>query len=143
MIPTPPDREPDLEIVDYLHRWCLTPRNKEGNIYLHHFLQPDMPYLHDHPWSFTSLILNGGYIEATEHGFNTYKRGDTIRKYATDRHYVYDVAPDTWSLVCTGPLERSWGYIVDGKWVSHRVFVPTIRPEVIARGGYYDGDSDG
>lgn len=57
----------------YLRRWFIYPRDKDfdknkgkGRLYLHKFYRGDEdPYLHDHPWPFTSLILTGGYWEET------------------------------------------------------------------------------
>lgn len=34
-----------------------------GNIFLHHFHKSDSPVYHDHPFSYTTLILRGGYWE--------------------------------------------------------------------------------
>jgi hypothetical protein len=55
----------------YLRRWFIWPRNKEfkklePRLYLHKFYRGDEdPHMHDHPWSFTSLILTRGYWEET------------------------------------------------------------------------------
>lgn len=63
------DDSPDI----YLRRFFVYPRDKDfgknkgkGRIYLHKFYRGDEdPHLHDHPWSFTSLILTRGYWEET------------------------------------------------------------------------------
>lgn len=50
----------------YLRRWYLVPRNRVLNIYLHQFLRDDDDRaLHDHPWPWCSLLLDGGYFEHT------------------------------------------------------------------------------
>ena len=50
----------------YLHRWYLIPRNRVLNIYLHQFLRDvDDRALHDHPWPWCSLLLDGAYFEHT------------------------------------------------------------------------------
>jgi hypothetical protein len=57
----------------YLRRWFIWPRKPEDNkmvprIYLHRFYTGDnVRDLHDHPWSFDSIILWGGYWE---HSYN-------------------------------------------------------------------------
>jgi hypothetical protein len=46
----------------YLVRWAINTRF--GGVKLHHFLRSDEDRdLHDHPWSFLSIILWGGYWE--------------------------------------------------------------------------------
>lgn len=44
----------------YMTRWHLIP----NRLYLHKMSRPDMdPWLHDHPFSFRSFVLWGGYVE--------------------------------------------------------------------------------
>ncbi len=140
---TPPDRAPDLEIVGYLHRWFLVPQNSSTRIYLHHILKPDIPILHDHPWSFQSTVLNGGYTEQRADGSQmTYGLGETHKLLANDSHYICDVAPDTWTLVVTGPYEHTWYFYPPGKKVRHVDFHHPERSEVIVRNAYYGEDRD-
>lgn len=48
-------------------RWFLIPKNRFLKIYLHKFMRSDEDRaLHDHPWSFLSIILRGGYFEISE-----------------------------------------------------------------------------
>src|SRR5690606_8416676 len=50
----------------YLERWYLLPRNRVLNVYLHRFLRDDDDRaLHDHPWAWLSLLLQGSYVEHT------------------------------------------------------------------------------
>ena len=56
------------------------------NILLHKILKSDLGDLHDHYWSYITIILKGGYWETNENG--TFWRGPGyigFRK-ATDRH---------------------------------------------------------
>ena len=63
----------------YLIRYYLLfieRKNFPFNIFIHHILKDDDEDLHDHPWGFFSLILNGGYRETilnekqyTEYGY--------------------------------------------------------------------------
>lgn len=51
----------------YLLRWFLIPRNRWFNIYLHKFCRDDDDRaLHDHPWWFVSIMLQGSYVEHLE-----------------------------------------------------------------------------
>lgn len=135
----------------YLRRWFLYPRDKDfgknvgkGRLYLHKFYRGDEdPYLHDHPWPFTSLILTRGYWEETE--FNPmdswygqlwlpasgpdgesrirkfYKRFSVLKRPATWKHRVIlkDETP-VWTIVKTGVKERSWGFWILGKMCPWR-----------------------
>ena len=52
------DQEP------YLERYYLFLKEREDfpfNIFLHRFIKSDPDDLHDHPWSFRSIILKGGW----------------------------------------------------------------------------------
>ena len=114
-----PQRQPDMELVGYLHRWSVLPRNRKKNQYLHYILSADEPVLHDHPWDFKSVILSGGYIEHTPEGEILRTAGDVFQKRAKDLHYISHVNPDTWTMVFTGPTVRDWGFLVEGDWISH------------------------
>jgi hypothetical protein len=127
---------------NYLTRWRLIQTPWFG-IYLHRFDGPDpRPTLHDHPWSFRSLVLKGGYIEATEYGllrslpanvswtripreslvahgaWTTLERGAWNVKDAADAHTIVSLLRvPTWTLMLVGPRVREWGYRdPDGRW---------------------------
>jgi hypothetical protein len=121
--------------VGYLHRWCVKPRSKGANQYLHNILAPDYPVLHDHPWAFKSMILHGGYTEMTTTGLIERQAGDVYEKKANDLHYISAVLPNTWSLIFTGPTTRDWGFLSEGQWISHSDFTER-RVEQITRNGY-------
>jgi len=146
MIPDIKER-PDLEIVGYLRRYCLIPRNKEGNIYLHNIQGPDDPFFHDHPWAFTSYILNGGYVERVFGGLNhrlatrvRRNKGDTFRKRPEDMHYIESVEPDTWTLIITGPVVRDWGFRVNGNWIHHTEHKAGRQVDIIEALDYRDAE---
>ena len=85
---------------------------------LHWLNKPDPePYLHDHPVTFLSIILRGGYGE---------KRGNkgTWRPVAvfnwvraTDKHSIVDVLPGTLTICFMGPKTREWGFHTPDGWV--------------------------
>jgi hypothetical protein len=85
-------------------------------VYLHRLGTPDSrPTLHDHPWSFVSIILRGGYVE---HRLNLHAR-TVERKHRRhinimrrdDAHSIesLDRTP-TWTLLFVGRRRREWGY---------------------------------
>ncbi|MGK0500823.1 MAG: hypothetical protein ACJAYG_002477 [Oceanicoccus sp.] len=130
-----PNRLADMELVGYLHRWCIKKRSKQGNQYLHHIVSADEPILHDHPWDFRSMILSGGYTELTPAGEFVRIAGDIYDKKATDLHYISHVEPNTWTIVFTGETIRNWGFLIKDKWVDHEDF-PDRPIEAIFRNGY-------
>lgn len=128
---------------NYLTRWRVIQTPWFG-IYVHRFDGPDpRPTLHDHPWNFRSLVLLGGYVEATaysdvrqppvnppfgwpsqtlrEHSeWTTYKARSLNRKSARDLHtIVHLLRVPTWTLMFVGRRERVWGYVDrDGTWTA-------------------------
>ena len=108
-------------------------------IYLHKIHSPDADRdHHDHPWSFVSVVLRGGYMEERKVPLPTlhaipgeprqwfwarrwlHRTPFTIGfRRATDLHRIttLDRKP-TWTLVIVGPRRRDWGFQTDGGWVS-------------------------
>lgn len=96
---------------------------------LHYIAKPDADAaMHDHPWSFRTLILSGGYVEElpgfgwdpSEGGPRITRRvrhgvGSAIAHEAADLHRIASVEPNTWTLVNTGPRVRAWGFHPAGK----------------------------
>ena len=85
-------------------------------------------HLHDHPWSFVSYLLRGGYTENRpktiepsfitnlgniEEQTRTYRSVDYRRwawRHSTDRHRISHVYPNTWTLFIYGPIRQWWGF---------------------------------
>jgi hypothetical protein len=151
--------QPHLEIGRsghvYLRRWNLIPQNAWCNIFLHQFLRDDDDRaLHDHPWDFISVMLQGSYQERLSRvvGFRTVhgvqydqcedqivnRRAPSIGcRYATDRHRI--VLPrdhqgnpiPCWTIIITGPWQRVWGFWCPKGFVPYREFVdPTDEGKV-------------
>lgn len=113
---------PDIVINgDYLRRWyILRRRNELGCIYLHHFQRSDSDRaLHDHPWPWTTIILQGSYREHTLNGMEIRHPGDVISRQAEDLHRIELLTPEVWTLFLTGAVERQWGFrLPDGTWLD-------------------------
>jgi hypothetical protein len=100
-------------------------------VYLHHFHRPDGDRdLHSHPWPWSnSTILHGAYYEKrnTEFGLRqgfdasyfTYGVGDVNAFTEGDYHTILDIAPDTWTLFATGPVDHKWDFWVPGEGKVH------------------------
>lgn len=127
-------------------------------ILLHRLRRPDHDRdMHDHPWSFLSIVLKGGYTEVVPGecdlqrmwidgrlvGVKEITDGfrfvpDRVRmidffnfKRATrsDPHRISYVAPGTLTLVFHGPKRRDWGFHTERGWIPHRRYLglPTLR----------------
>lgn len=99
--------------------------------------------VHDHPWSFVSLTLWGGYHEVRRlgrFGLDHIEPSRTLRfRQDTDLHRVlldYEDKP-AWTLVIHGPRTREWGFVDgDGHW-THWNKMRGDRPD------YHDHPSTG
>lgn len=91
-----------------------------ASVMLHWILKPD-PHAdpHDHPVSFLSITLRGGYTEWTPTGLRR-QRVRLIR--ATDVHRIVLVDPGTLTLAITGPNLRVWGFHTPEGWLDWRTY---------------------
>ena len=113
-------------------RWHIF-KNPLFGVYVHRMVRPD-PYrdLHDHPWSFISISLSGGYRERYSPGgrgvvptgaarqgtrLNTYGTKDAQRVHfmsAYDWHLIDRIiGKESWTLLLRGPKKRhkGWGFL--------------------------------
>jgi hypothetical protein len=98
----------------YLHQICKSDEDKD---------------LHDHPWSFESLILKGSYRENYSTGMHhyvvrnkTYYAGDVVQHDAEDAHQLTLLSQEAWTLVFTSGREREWGYRTAMGWVDNKTY---------------------
>ncbi|MCW8128937.1 MAG: hypothetical protein KIS92_01005 [Planctomycetota bacterium] len=110
----------------YLRRYYLVKsRWFPVGVYLHEIMRSDEDRdLHDHPWSFLSVILRGGYVEHFPDKSIRFRRpGAVVFHRAEDAHMVElpaDYAErmggvpgprgSTWTLVFVGRKRRDWGF---------------------------------
>lgn len=107
---------------------------------IHHILRSDDDrHLHDHPWSSTSIVLIGGYLEvmptdphqepaADEKPGGTVavwrSPGDVVHRDATSRHRLIIPANTTaWSLFLMGDYEQGWGFYTPNGKVPWREYL--------------------
>lgn len=99
-------------------------------IYIHQICKSDMELdPHDHPWNFTSIILEGAYRERVWyppnfdelHYFDHYS-GDVIEHKAEDAHKITLVSNEVWTLVFTSGRDRYWGYQTKAGWIGHKEY---------------------
>lgn len=107
----------DLIAFDYMRRWVLMTR--WGGIRIHHILRSDNDrHFHDHPMSFLSLILVGGYKEYRPNQKpRVFKPGSVLFRKAEDCHYLKLRGRTTWTFVLSGPYRRDWGFHTEDGWI--------------------------
>lgn len=80
------------------------------------------PFLHDHPVTFLSLILRGGYGELRKDGYHYHRWYNFIRATILDPHTINFVQPHTVTLALMGPKIRDWGYHTPKGWVPWKQY---------------------
>lgn len=114
----------------YLTRWRLLQTPWFG-VYLHRIHEHDTdPWLHDHPWSFVSVVLRGGYDEKLARGgVNSRSTAgrrrwlSIARRRATDLHRITRLhRKPTWTLIIAGRRVRRWGFRTNRGWVDYRTY---------------------
>jgi hypothetical protein len=143
-------RRADGEV--YLDRWSIT-HDRIGGVMLHRMQAPDPGVdLHDHPWSFVSVVLWGGYVELradtrdasviaqaaeqnpqrfTYRGVPVARRPGSIRTMRLDEcHTVARLFRRTsWTLVIKGPRRRLWGFYLPTGYMPEAEYDATVRAE--------------
>lgn len=133
----------------YLIRWTIF-GCRFFSIKLHKIMLSDEDCLHDHPWTFLSIILSGGYwewaplcekvVSANWHmreklAFKHMLIGKTKKWYRPGRvlfrpaHYRHRLelpeGKHCWTLVLTGKPFREWGFWTPKGWVEWFKYDPT------------------
>jgi hypothetical protein len=95
---------------------------KRAALYLHHLHTSDEDRaLHDHPWSFVTLLLSGGYYEHTTTERLWRRRFSVLYRPAEWQHRLELVRP-TWTLVLRLSRRREWGFITRAGWLDWRSY---------------------
>lgn len=119
----------------YLIRWNLF-ECKYFSIKIHKILLSDHDCMHDHPWSFVSIILWGGYVEHREIGeilphhvnhnpceiqFESVSKimhpFSILYRKATDIHRL-EIHQPAITLVITFKKIREWGFWTKLGWIE-------------------------
>lgn len=107
--------------ITYMIRWTLL-TVPWFSLKIHKFLSSDNDCMHDHPWSFISIILKGSYTEETPAGKKLYKSGRVLFRKATYRHRILVDKP-CWSFVITFRHTRRWGFWTKDGWVHWMKYI--------------------
>ena len=107
---------PDYDKAEpFMVRYYLLSRKRPKwfpfNILVHKLLRSDLGDLHDHYWSYITIMLKGGYWETTEKG--TFWRGPGYIGFRkeSDRHSLrVPKNKSAWTLLFVGPNRGSKQY---------------------------------
>lgn len=121
----------------YLERYYVFLRDRKQfpfNVFVHKFLKSDPDDVHDHPWSYFTLILRGGYYEwvptfdqeGRQDGETRHWRGPGhFRVCSADSYHRIEVVPgvDCWTLFAPGPQTKPWGFLVNNQWIPNQQYL--------------------
>jgi hypothetical protein len=127
-----PDRQTG---ENYMHRYYLFLKDRKWfpfNLTLHKIVKSDDPIYHDHPWSYMTIILKGGYWEHTPIFNNEGKvitdiqnwrgPGSIIVRKAGSFHWL-EMDPEVGTattLFFMGPQKREWGFLINKAKGKHQ-----------------------
>ena len=78
------------------------------NIFVHKILKSDLGDLHDHYWSYLTIVLKGGYWETTKKGQFWRGPGYIGLRKASDTHSLkIPEGKSAWTLLFVGPNKGS------------------------------------
>jgi hypothetical protein len=116
----------------YLTRYYLFLKERSKfpfNIFLHKFHKSDDVVLHDHPWSYITVIIKGGYWEWTpifdKKGKKitekcTWRGPGNVKLAPANSYHRVEIDPEiaAWTLFIPGAKQREWGFLVKNTWVQ-------------------------
>lgn len=127
-----------------LVRYALV-RTRSFGVYLHKLCRSDYDRaLHDHPWSFVSIVLRAGYTEEHDQTIDGAKvrvfhpPGSILLRPAEWRHRVIIGERPAWTLVLVGRRVRAWGFFLPSGWCwwrRHNHELNICEDEILHRGG--------
>ena len=120
----------------YQERYYLFLRDRKNfpfNIFLHKFLKGDPADVHNHPWSYRTVILWGGYYECIpifdKEGriigdYPEWRGPGYTCRYSADSYHRIELKPGVtcWTLFMPGRQEQEWGFMVDNNWIQHEQY---------------------
>ena len=129
----------------YMDRWGFEWPRTNGRhplfgCFLHRFTAPDPGQdMHDHPWSFLTVPLVGGYEEERSDvrvASGCYGIVERVRRLRPrlmrldECHRIIQLdRPVVWTLVIHGPWRRLWGFYTPNGWIESSVYDKSVRAE--------------
>ncbi len=127
-------RRPYTHIGDYMERyWIIHEGSRLSSILghsvrLHVIKQPDNDRaMHTHPFSFRTMVIDGGYMEIRQRHIEGYIRhtGDSYELDKNIPHMIYnllDGKPAT-TIFITGKREDDWYFDTDQGLIPHKQYL--------------------
>lgn len=110
--------------MPYLIRYTLRFTPAWCQVKIHHIMLSDHVCLHDHPWTFISFLIKGGYVEHTPEGSKVYGRFSLLYRPAKYLHRL-EVHQPVWSIVITFKKVRVWGFKTPNGWIEWFKYKPS------------------
>lgn len=86
------------------------------SVFLHHLMSSDEDRaLHDHPWTFITWLVSGGYWEHTTTERIWRKRFSVLYRPAEWQHCL-ELTKPVWTVVVKFKSRRTWGFITKDGW---------------------------
>ena len=110
----------------YLERYYVFLKDRKSfpfNIFIHKFLKSDPDDLHDHPWSYFTFILKGGYYEwvpGNNCEVRLWRGPGHFRMCKAESLHRIELKPGVtcWTVFMPFVKVREWGFISKGKWIQ-------------------------
>jgi hypothetical protein len=95
-----------------MYRWHLVNLGDRGKVMLHWFLPGRSETdFHDHPRSFVTVVLWGGYDDVTPAGLVDHVRAPALRRRPAEHAHRTEAGPRGALTLCLlGPRRRIWGF---------------------------------
>lgn len=130
-------KTPDSHLRGYMNRyWLISPEEAAREALphtarVHQILTKDNDrHLHNHPWSFRSIVLSGWYDEElllSDGSVMTkrYARGDTYTRTAADYHRITAISSEPLWTVCffTDCTKSGWGFLTEHGHVDSHTYL--------------------
>ena len=92
-------------------------------IYIHRFLRSDNDrHVHDHPWSFWTLLFHRGYWEHLPDGSRVWRRRWSLLFRPAEWQHWVEISEPVWTLVVRLRKKRDWGFITQVGWIDHGTY---------------------
>lgn len=122
----------------YLIRYYIFLKERHDfpfNIFIHRFLKSDPDDLHDHPWNYYTIILNGGYWEYCKSGGELTKKWREVGYYKYKAEHMHRIeldpgSPPCWTLFIAGKKIKDWGFYKDDQWIKADDYINEIHENI-------------
>jgi len=139
-----PDRKTGEDYMDRYYIFLKDRNRFPFNVTIHKIKKSDDPIFHDHPWSYMTIIIKGGYWEHTPVFNNDGKiiteiirwcgPGTIIKRRANEFHWLEldDKVGPTTTLFFMGKQQRDWGFLTktntgNNQWIQWETYLANYK----------------